>query len=54
LVQANGPGAQQSVAHLHFHILPRQSGDELKLNGGAKPGDPSTIAAIAEKIRAVL
>ncbi len=54
LVQANGPGAQQSVAHFHIHVLPRKQGDDLKLNWGAKPGDPKTIAAIAEKIRAKL
>jgi histidine triad (HIT) family protein len=54
LVQANGPGAQQSVAHFHIHILPRNRGDELKLNWGAKPGDPQTVATIAEKIRAKL
>jgi histidine triad (HIT) family protein len=48
LVQANGPGAQ------HIHVLPRKQGDDLKLNWGAKPGDPKTIAAIAEKIRAKL
>jgi histidine triad (HIT) family protein len=29
LVQANGPGAQQSVAHFHVHVLPRQRGDDL-------------------------
>jgi histidine triad (HIT) family protein len=54
LVQANGPGAQQSVPHFHFHVLPRKLGDELKLNWGVKAGDPITIAAIAEKIRANL
>ena len=54
LVQANGPGAQQSVAHFHIHVLPRNQGDNLKLNWGAKPGDPKTIATIAEKIRAKL
>jgi diadenosine tetraphosphate (Ap4A) HIT family hydrolase len=26
LVQANGPGAQQSVAHFHVHVLPRKQG----------------------------
>jgi histidine triad (HIT) family protein len=52
LVQANGPGAQQSVEHFHVHVLPRQRGDELKLNWAAAPGDAQTIAAIAEKIRA--
>jgi len=54
LVQANGPGAQQSVAHFHIHVLPRKKGDDLKLNWGAKPGDSKTIAAVAEKIRARL
>jgi histidine triad (HIT) family protein len=52
LVQANGPGAQQSVAHFRVHVLPRKRGDDLKLNWGATPGDPRTIAVIAEKIRA--
>ena|SRR5438270_12899338 len=52
LVQANGPGAQQSVQHFHVHVLPRKRGDDLKLNWGAKPADPETIAALAEKIRA--
>jgi len=54
LVQANGLGAQQTVAHFHIHKLPRNRGDELKLNWGAKPGDPETIVALAEKIRSRL
>ncbi len=54
LVQANGPGAMQSVFHFHLHILPRHTGDELKMNWGLKPGDKAEIAALAEKIRANL
>ena len=54
LVQANGPGAQQSVKHFHVHVLPRKRVDQLKLNWGVKLGDPYTIAALAEKIRASL
>jgi histidine triad (HIT) family protein len=54
LVQANGPGAHQSVKHFHMHVLPRKLGDGLKLNWGVKPGDPESIAALAEKIRARL
>jgi histidine triad (HIT) family protein len=54
LVQANGPGAQQSVEHFHVHVLPRNRDDQLKLNWGVKLGDPNTIAALAEKIRASL
>ena len=54
MVQANGPGAHQSVKHFHIHVLPRRLGDELKLNWGVGPGDPDTIAALAAKIRASL
>ena len=54
LVQANGPAAQQSVAHFHVHVLPRSRGDELKLNWTPKASDPDAIAAIAGKIRASL
>jgi histidine triad (HIT) family protein len=54
LLQANGPGAAQSVFHFHMHILPRRNGDELKMNWGLKPGDKGEIAALAEKVRANL
>jgi hypothetical protein len=42
------------VPHFHIPVLPRKLGDDLKLNWGVKAGDPDTIAAIAEKIRAKL
>ncbi|MBM3537039.1 MAG: HIT family protein [Alphaproteobacteria bacterium] len=54
LLQANGPGAAQSVFHFHMHILPRRNGDELKMNWGLKPGDKGELAALAVKIRANL
>lgn len=54
LVQANGPAAAQSVFHFHMHVLPRGSGDELKLNWGLQPGDMDAIGALAERIRANL
>jgi histidine triad (HIT) family protein len=31
LVQANGPAANQTVAHLHVHVLPRQRDDSAAL-----------------------
>ena len=47
LLQCNGPAAAQSVFHFHMHVLPRQDGDELKLNWGPKPGDMDAIGALA-------
>ena len=54
LVQANGSGAAQSVLHFHMHVLPRFSGDDLKLNWGLKPGDMDEIKSTCERIKAVL
>ena len=51
LLQANGPGAGQSVFHFHFHVLPRRHNDGLSINWTPKPGDRGRIAEIAEKIR---
>ncbi len=52
LVQANGPGAAQSVAHFHIHVLPRREGDGVSINWALKPGDMAEIAALADRIRA--
>ena len=46
LMQANGAGAGQSVPHLHFHIMPRRTGDGVTLNWEPKPGDRAEIEAI--------
>ena len=54
LLQCNGPAAAQSVFHFHMHVLPRSSGDELKLNWGPKPGEMDKIGEMAERIRAGL
>ena len=54
LLQANGPGAAQSVPHFHLHILPRRMNDGLAVNWTPKPGDLKHIAEIAERIRAQL
>ncbi len=54
LLQSNGPGAGQSVPHLHVHIIPRHDGDSLKLNWQYKPGDMAEIKAVYERLKAAL
>ena len=54
LVQANGPGADQSVQHFHIHIMPRRIGDNLTLNWGINPGDMDAVKATFEKVKAAL
>lgn len=54
IVQANGPGAAQSVPHYHVHVLPRRLGDNAKLNWSLSPGDHEVIARQAADIRARL
>jgi histidine triad (HIT) family protein len=54
LLQANGPGAGQSVPHLHFHIMPRRANDGVALNWEYKPGDKAEIEAIYKRLKAVL
>ena len=54
ILQANGPGAAQSVFHLHLHVLPRRLGDGLSMNWGLEPGDQAALAALAARLRARL
>lgn len=54
IVQANGPGAAQSVQHYHVHVLPRRLGDNAKLNWSLAPGDHEAIARQAADIKARL
>ena len=54
LIQANGPGAAQSVGHFHLHVLPRRLNDGIAINWQPKPGDHAHISVIAGRIRAFL
>ena len=51
LVQANGPGAGQSVFHFHIHVLPRKDGDELKMNWTPQSADMEALGTLAERIK---
>lgn len=49
ILNASGASAQQSVPHLHLHILPRKEGDGINAwpNLGQHPTD---LAAMGEKL----
>jgi histidine triad (HIT) family protein len=53
-LQANGPGAKQSVFHLHMHVIPRGMDDGLTMNWELNPGDMDAIGKLAKEIKANL
>jgi histidine triad (HIT) family protein len=52
IMHATGVVAFQSVFHFHLHLIPRWSGDPIRLPFVPRPGDRTKIAEIAGKIRA--
>ena len=54
LLQANGPGAKQSVFHLHMHVIPRYADDGAGMNWEMVPGDMAGIGEFAEQIAAAI
>jgi len=52
---ANGPGAGQDIPHLHFHIIPRNRGDEFGFRFPEgyreKMADRAQLDRIAKQIR---
>lgn len=49
VLQNNGEAAGQTVRHVHFHIVPRWSGDSLEFVN--HKGDMSELKALAERLR---
>lgn len=53
IAQFNEAPAGQTVFHLHFHIVPRKDGEELKPHGRSME-DSAVLASNAQKIRNAL
>ncbi len=51
VTQFNGATAGQTVFHLHFHIIPRWSGDSLRGHASGQMADIEKLEQIAQKIR---
>ncbi|MEM6748990.1 MAG: HIT family protein [Planctomycetota bacterium] len=60
VLQNNGAPAGQAVFHLHFHLIPRLSGDPrgegqgLRFEWPAQPLDHDNAAPFAERVRAAI
>jgi histidine triad (HIT) family protein len=52
LLNACGAAAWQTVFHFHVHVIPRYSGDPLRLPWVPRAGDPDAIAAAAQELGA--
>ncbi|HDP73983.1 MAG TPA: HIT family protein [Candidatus Woesearchaeota archaeon] len=50
IINASGKDAQQSVFHLHFHVVPRYKNDGLDLWFHGKAGDKEKIKEIKKKL----
>jgi histidine triad (HIT) family protein len=53
LAQLNGQAAGQTVYHIHFHVIPRSGGIDLKLHAREK-ADFEHLKALAAKIAAAI
>lgn len=56
VLQANGAAAGQTVHHLHVHVVPRRSGDGLRMHipSGPEAHDREAMQAEASRIAAAL
>ncbi|BCW89021.1 hypothetical protein sos41_21760 [Alphaproteobacteria bacterium SO-S41] len=53
VIQLNGSEAGQTVFHLHFHVIPRWAGIDLKFHARGMEA-PDVLKANAERVKAAL
>ena len=55
LLLASGHAGEQSVLHLHLHVVPRHEGDGVDLNswweGKVRPAAPPELESVARQLR---
>ena len=51
LLNSNGAAAWQTVFHFHMHVIPRYSGDPLRLPWQPAPGDMEDVAAAGAQLK---
>ena len=52
IMQLNGTPAGQTVFHLHFHLVPRWEGQQMRRHAGGQMADLDELKALAEQIAA--
>jgi len=51
IIQNSGKDAGQVVFHIHFHVIPRFSGDGINLKVGRSLGHPKSLEQMQEKLK---
>jgi histidine triad (HIT) family protein len=54
VAQFNGAPAGQTVFHIHFHVIPRWDGQDIRGHAEGEMADMAELEAVAGRIRAAL